>query len=239
MPDALGLAVVGDLAQVMQQPVPGAHLKGVEVGDAAAGQHRGIKPRRQRRRSPLPGSSCSQYVFGWPCRTYRTGRRFARTPPGTRSREVARRVHRPGMGRRVGERLHRHQPHPERPLVVAGQRARHRGQRPRRRVRYRRHGRQHAQPLVAAGPAAAVAQGAVDCGFGDIGEALVICGRSSATGRRPQPCRRQRALRSRLGLLDCRATRQRRRCSFRFWASAVARCCTMLKVQGRRRPGRR
>ena len=85
VPDALGLAVVGDLAQVMQQPVPGAHLKGVEVGDAAAGQHRGIKPRRQRR-DPAAGQLISQYVFGWPCRTYRAGPALRRTPRWSRPR---------------------------------------------------------------------------------------------------------------------------------------------------------
>ena len=66
--------------------------------------------------------------------------------------EVAGRVHRPGMRCRVGERLHRHQPHPERRQVIAGQRPQHRAQRPRPGMAHRGGGRQHAQPLVRAQP---------------------------------------------------------------------------------------
>ncbi len=152
VPDALGLAVVGHLPQVRQQPVPGTHLQRVEIRGAAAGQHRRVEPGCQRR-----DPAASQLIqpvrlrLAMPDVPGRPG--AAPVSRGGSGRgEVGRGVHRPGMGGGVGERLHRHQPHPEHPLVVAGQRPQHRGQRPRPGVRHVLGGRQHAQTLVAADP---------------------------------------------------------------------------------------
>ena len=152
MPPALGLAVVGDLRQVFQQPVLPADPEPVEVGRPAPGQHRRVEPGGQRRdpaRGQLIQPACLRLTV---IRIVVTA--AAAAVPGGRSHrsEVAGRVHRPGMGGRVGERLRRHQPHPERRQVISGQRPQHRAEGPRPGMAHRGGGRQHAQPLVRAHP---------------------------------------------------------------------------------------
>ena len=100
MPPALGLAVVGDLRQVLQQPALPADPEPVEVRRPAPGQHRRVEPGGQRRdpaRGQLIQPACLRLTV---IRVVVTA--AAAAVPGGRSHrsEVAGRVHRPGMGRR-------------------------------------------------------------------------------------------------------------------------------------------
>ena len=153
MPDPFGLAVVGDPGQVLQQAALPADPEPVEVRRPAPGQHRRVEPRGQRR-DPARGQLTQPQLFRLPVIRVVVTAAAAPVPGGQSGRgEAAGRVHRPGMGRGVGERLRRHQPHPERRKVIGGQRSQHRGQRPRGGMAHRlRGGRQHAQPLVRAHP---------------------------------------------------------------------------------------
>ena len=152
MPDPLRLAVVADPAKVVQQPAVPVGFQLVEVRCPPPGQHRRVEPGLQRRRAArhhLP----QPVRLRLPVTGVMRGAAAAPVPGGLPGRgEPARLVHRPRVRRRVGERLHRHQPDPERRQVVAGQPPQHRAQRPRRRVRQPCRGRQHAQPLIAAHP---------------------------------------------------------------------------------------
>ncbi len=148
MPDPLGLAVIGDLAQVLQQAAVPGHVQHVEIRPGPAGQRPGIKRRRQRR-DPARGQLPDPVLLRLPVIGEMRGAAAAPVPRGLPGRgEPARLIGRPGVPGRAGERLHRGRPHPERPHMIGGQAAQHRRQRPRRRVRHRLRGRQHAQPLV-------------------------------------------------------------------------------------------
>ena len=152
MPLSFRLAVVGDLRQVLQQPALPADPEPVEVRRAAPGQHRGVEPGGQRR-DPARGQLIQPAGLRPPVIGVVVTAAAAAVPGSTPDRgEVAGRVHRPGMGGRVGERLRRHQPHPGRRQVITGQRPQHRAQRPRPGMAHRGGGRQHAQPLVRAHP---------------------------------------------------------------------------------------
>ena len=135
MPPAFRLAVVGDLRQVLHQPVLAADPEPVEVRRAAPGQHRRVEPGGQRR-DPARGQFPQPACLGLPVIGVVVTAAAAAVPGGRPGGgEPACLVHRPGVRRRVGERLHRHQPHPERRQVITGQRPQHRAQRPRRRMR--------------------------------------------------------------------------------------------------------
>ena len=152
MPPALGLAVVGDLRQVLQQPALPADPEPVEVRRPAPGQHWRVEPRGQRR-DPARGQLIQPACLRLTVKRVVVTAAAAAVPGGRPDRsEIAGRVHRPGLGGRVGERLRRHQPHPERRQVIPGQRPQHRAQRPRPGMAHRGGGRQHAQPLVRAHP---------------------------------------------------------------------------------------
>jgi len=152
VPRPLRLAVAGHLRQVPQQAFVTAHVQLAEVRAGQAGQRPGVE-RRGQRRQPAWRQLPDPVRLRPP--VMHEMRRAAGPPvPGGQPglREPARRVSRPGAGLRVGERLHRCQPRPERLKVIGRQLAQHLRQRPRRRVRNRLRFRQHAQPLVAAHP---------------------------------------------------------------------------------------
>ena len=152
VPHPLRLAVVGDLAQVVQQPAVPLDPQRVEVRGAPPGQRRRVEPRRQGCR-PARDQLIQPAVLRPPVVKVMRAAAAAPEPGGLpHGGEPARLVRRPGVSRRVGERLRHDQPHPERRQVIGGQPAQHRRQRPRRRVRHPRRGRQHAQPLVRAHP---------------------------------------------------------------------------------------
>ena len=110
VPDPLRLAVVADPAKVVQQPAVPVGFQLVEVRCPPPGQHRRVEPGLQRRRAAR--HQLSQPVrLRLPVTGVMRGAAAAPVPGGLPGRgEPARLVHRPRVRRRVGERLHRHQP---------------------------------------------------------------------------------------------------------------------------------